>query len=468
MRKRNKVSLDEILNGSLIPVMFKLGGPVMITGIFETVYNLADTFWLGHLPQGESGNAVAGLQVAFPIIWFLISFAAGFAMAGIALVSQYTGAQKEDKASFSASQVLSIGFISGLILGAVGSILVPIFMPIITPVHELSDVAITYLRVIFMGFPFMFISSIFRAILSAYGDTVTPMYVIGFSNLLNIVLDPILIFGIGPFPKMGIVGAAVATVFSRFVASLISLYILMGGKKGIKVKLSYLKPHIDWLKKIFKIGLPASIGNSFEAFGFVVLMGIIGRLPNAKVAVAAYGIGDRIFSLSYIAEDGLGQGLTTIIGQSLGADRVDRADYAAKRGILLLFLVLLVESLFIIIFRRQLMSLFIPNELSIIEEGARFLLLFAPALALFGIIRGISSAFHASGHNVPPMIISMVRLWAFRLPLSYIFGFVIGMGSSGVWIAMSLSNLFTAIFALILFARGEWKKKVIEETPQRL
>ena len=200
--KRNKVSLNEILNGSLLSVMFKLGGPVMIAGIFETVYNLADTFWLGHLPQGESGNAVAGLQLAFPIIWFLISFAAGFAMAGIALVSQYTGAQKEDKASFSASQVLSIGFISGLILGIIGSILVPIFMPIITPVHELSDVAITYLRVIFMGFPFMFISFIFRAILSAYGDTVTPMYVIGFSNLLNIVLDPILIFGIGPFPKM--------------------------------------------------------------------------------------------------------------------------------------------------------------------------------------------------------------------------------------------------------------------------
>lgn len=461
-----KVSLSEILNGPLLSVMFKLGGPVMISGIFETVYNLADTFWLGHLPSGESGNAVAGLQVSFPIVWFLISFAAGFAMAGIALVSQYTGAKKEEDANFSASQILSITFISGLILGIIGSLLVPVLIPLLTPVKDISAPAVIYLRVIFLGFPFMFISFIFRAILSAYGDTVTPMYVVGFSNLLNIVLDPILIFGIGPFPKMGIVGAAVATVFARFIASLIAVYILTKGKRGIKIRAKYLIPKLNWLKKIFKIGLPASIGNSFEAFGFVVLMGILGRLPNARVAVAAYGIGDRLFSLSYIAEDGLGQGLTTIVGQSLGADRIDRADYAAKRGLLWMFLVLLMESVFIVLFRRQLMALFIPNELPIIEEGARFLLIFAPALSLFGIIRGIVAAFHASGHNIPTMVISMLRLWAFRIPLSYIFGFLTNMGSTGVWIGMALSNLFTAIIALILFSRGEWKKKVIEETVQ--
>lgn len=457
------VTLDDVLNKPLFPIMWKLGWPVMISSVLETIYHLADTFWLGHLPAGESGNAVAGLQLAFPSMWFLVSFASGFAMAGVALVSQFTGAKEHEKANFGASQVVSIALISGIILGIIGSLFIPLLINILTNVKELTTVANSYLRVIFLGFPFMFLNGIFRAVMVSYGDTLTPMYVSILTNILNIFLDPILIFGIGPFPKMGIVGAAVATIFSMFVSSVIALYYLMSGKKGIHVKKEYLKPDWEWVRKIFRIGMPAAIGQSAEAFGFVVLTGIIGRLHNARIAIAAYGIGDRLLSFSFIAIDGLATGLTTIIGQSLGADRIDRASFAAKRGMFFMFIILCIETFVLVIFRKYLVMLFIPNEIEIIEEGARFMLFFAPAIPLFGVIRGIMSAFHASGHNTPNMVISFLRLWGLRVPLSYIFGFILKMNSTGVWIGMTISNFITAFVAVSLFLKGTWKKKVIED-----
>ncbi|NLI55523.1 MATE family efflux transporter [bacterium] len=458
-----KVSLDEVLNKPLIPVMWKLGWPVMVSSILESVYHLVDTFWLGHLPAGESGNAVAGLQLAFPSMWFLLSFAAGFAMAGIALVSQFTGANENEKANFAASQVLSITVISSIILGIIGYFFIPIIINLLTNVEELTTVANAYLKVISLGFPFMFINSVFRSIMISYGDTLTPMYVTIFTNILNIFLDPLLIFGLGPFPKMGIVGAAVATIFSMFIASIFALYFLTSGKKGIHVKTRYLKPEVNWIKKIFKIGLPAAIGSSAEALGFVVLTGIIGRLNNARVAIAAYGIGDRILSFSNVTVDGLGEGLTTIIGQSLGAKKEDRATHSAYRGMAFMFLLLCIETAIIVIFRRNLVSLFIPNEIDIINEATKFILYFAPAIPTFGVIRGIMSAFHASGNNTPNMIISFLRLWGLRVPLSYIFGFVLKMNSTGVWIGMTISNFITMLVAIIFFFKGSWKRRVIED-----
>ena len=458
-----KVTLDEILNKPLFPIMWKLGWPVMISSILETVYHLADTFWLGHLPQGESGNAVAGLQLAFPSMWFLISFASGFAMAGVALVSQYTGAREHEKANFAASQVVILSLIFGIILGIFGFFFIPLLINILTNAKELTTVANLYLKVIFLGFPFMFLNGIFRAVMVSYGDTLTPMYVSTFTNILNIFLDPVLIFGLGPFPKMGIVGAAIATVFSMFISSIFALYFLMSGKRGLHLKKEYLRPDIFWIKKIFRIGIPAAIGQSAEAFGFVVLTGIIGRLHNARVAIAAYGIGDRLLSFSFIAIDGLATGLTTIIGQSLGADRIDRASFAAKKGMLFMFIILCIETTVFVLFRKELVMIFIPNEIEIIEEGGRFMLYFAPAIPLFGVIRGIMSAFQASGHNAPNMFISFLRLWGLRVPLSYIFGFTLKMNSTGVWIGMTISNFITALVATFLFLKGGWKKKVIEE-----
>ncbi|MGB2783109.1 MAG: MATE family efflux transporter, partial [Atribacterota bacterium] len=304
-----KVTREEILTGNPLKVMFILSFPVMISQLLHTLYHLADTFWLGHLPPAESGEAVAGLQISWPIIWFLIALSFGFGIAGVALVSQYTGAGEKKNANIIASQMLSLSIIFGLIVAVFGFILTPYIVPLITKSATVTRTAITYMRLIFWGIPFMFISFTFQSILSAKGDTITPMYINLFAVTLNVIFDPFLIFGWWRFPHLGVLGAALATVICQGIAASISLYLLFKGTKGIKITLNGLIPVWKWLKKIFKIGLPAAIGHSTTAFGFVLVMAIIGRVSNPETVIAAYGVGDKMINIIFIVVDGLGTGI---------------------------------------------------------------------------------------------------------------------------------------------------------------
>jgi putative MATE family efflux protein len=459
-----RVSSEEILGGPIVWTMFRLGWPAMITGILQTLYNLADAFWIGHLPPAESGAAVAAIQISWPIVWLLISFVAGFGgAAGSALISQYTGAKRADEANFACSQIFSLSLLSGLVIGIGGFFFSPYLLPLLVRAGEVTDAATLYIRVIFLGMPFLFAPYLFYFSLAAYGDTVTPMIVNGGAVLLNVALDPLLIFGIGPLPRLGILGAALATVISQGLASIVALAILFRGKKGLKLEFRYFRPQVAWVRKIMGIGLPAAVGQSGTAFGFVVLMAIIGRVANATVALAAYGIGDRIFSLLFIAVEGLGVGLTTILGQSLGADLIRRAWEVAKKGAAMMFFILVIEAALIWLARRPLMEFFIPGREDIIAEGVNFISIFVAAMPFFGVFSAVGAVFRGSGHNVPTMIMEIARLWALRVPLSYVFAFTLRMGSTGVWVGMTISNFVAALIAIGLFFTGIWKEKVIEE-----
>src|SRR5665648_901367 len=197
-----KVTREEILTDNPLKVMFLLSFPVMISQFLLTLYHLADTFWLGHLPPTESGEAVAGLQISWPVIWFLIAFSFGFGIAGLALISQYTGSGEKENANIIASQMISLSIIFGLIIAIFGFILTPYLVPLITKSATVTRTAITYMQLIFWGMPFVFIAFTFQSILSAKGDTITPMYINLFSVTLNVILDPFLIFGWWRFPHL--------------------------------------------------------------------------------------------------------------------------------------------------------------------------------------------------------------------------------------------------------------------------
>jgi len=453
------VSKEQILKGPIIKTLFLLGWPIMISSLLETAYTLADTFWLGRLE--ESKYAVAALQISWPIIFLLISIAFGFGAAGVALVSQYTGAKKHEEAERSAGQVIFISLTFGLVFAITGFFLSPFIVHSLGLEKEVSHLAILYLRIIFFGLPFMFGSFTFGFIMRAYGDTVTPMIVSGVAVILNIALDPILIFGMFGFPRMGVLGAGLATILTQSLATGIALYLLFKGKVGIKLKLSYLKPEKEKIKKIFRIGIPASIGNSGTAFGFFILMYILARVPDSTVVLAAYGIGDRIINLIFISINGLSAGITTVLGQSLGADKIERAEETVKKGILAMFFILVVCSILLVLFRTEIMKIFINNS-DVVNEGANLIKCVMIGVPFFGIFSGIVASFQGSGHNVPTMILDISRLWALRIPLAYFLGLYLGMNSTGVWIGMALSNIVGTAIALIFFETGIWKKKVID------
>ena len=273
---------EEILYGPVVATMFRLSWPMMVSSLLNMVYNMTDTFWVGHLPKAENAAAVAGLQVAGPVVWFLVAFAFGFGSSGLALVSQFMGAHNEVDAEKAAGQTMSLAILLGFAVAVIGVVLSPILLPVLTPDRAISANAISYTRIIFIGMPAIFVSAVYAQIMNAYGDTVTPMLINTITVGLNVILDPLMIFGWGPFARMGVAGAALATILCQVLAAVISLWVLMTGRRNLRVTWRDLRTETAWVKRILRIGLPASVGASGTSFGFIVLTGIIGRVPTPR------------------------------------------------------------------------------------------------------------------------------------------------------------------------------------------
>lgn len=452
---------SEILGSNIVPLMFRLGWPVMLAALLETFYQLADTFWLGRLGGAESGDSVAALQIAFPLLWFFASAAAGFSMSGTALVSQHTGAGNKKKADIAATQIISFSLITGIIVAVFGVLFVPSLIHHVSSDKAISDVASSYIIWFFPCTPFIFINASFRILSAAAGDTKTPLKITLITNIINLIIDPFFIIGWGPIPKMGAAGAAIATLISTALATVAVIYVLIKGNTGISLTFRHILPEKEWYRKIVKIGFPAAVGHSADSFGFIILMAIIARLPDARNALAGYGIGNRLTSFIFIPAQGLGQGLSTIIGQNLGAHNFERARKSAVEGIKIISATIAVQIAIILPFRESFIALFIPHDGEVIAAGAHFLLIFGLSIPFFGIMRGATSAFNASGTNVPAMIIGIARLWFFRIPFAYLGGFVLGFASTGVWSGMALSNLLAAVLSIVLFKKYKWTKNII-------
>ena len=432
---------SEILGSNTVPLMFRLGWPVMLASLLETFYQLADTFWLGRLGGEQSGDSVAALQIAFPLLWFFASAAAGFSMSGTALVSQHTGAGDKKKADIAATQIISFSLITGLAVAVIGVLFVPSLLQLVSSDKNISSIGASYLVWFFPCMPFVFINASFRILSAAAGDTKTPLKITLITNIINLIIDPLFIVGWGPIPRMGAAGAAVATLISTAIASFAVIYVLVKGNTGISLKFKHIIPEKIWFSKILKIGFPAAVGHSAESLGFILLMAIIARLPDARNALAGYGVGNRLTSFIFIPAQGLGQGLSTIIGQNLGAGNFERARKSAVEGIKIISATIAIQIAIILPFRESFIALFIPHDKEVIAAGAHFLLIFGLSIPFFGIIRGVTAAFNAAGTNIPAMIIGFARLWVLRVPLSWIGGFALGYASTGVWGGMALSNV---------------------------
>ncbi len=458
-------SKEEIIEGDIVPLLFKLGWPMMLASLLQTAYNLIDTFWLGQLPPPMNRDAVAAVGVSWPFVMLMVSIELGLGIAGIALISQNTGAKRYKAASKDAGQLFFIFISLSITLGLVGFFIAEPFLNLLTGSSPVVGPATAYLQIIFLGFPALLTFAAFSFSLRAWGDTITPTAIMAISVLLNIFLDPIFIFGFGPVPAWGIRGAAIATVLSRTVGAIIAIYMLSSGRIDLKIKLKYLKPDMNRIKKFFKIGLPATAARVLDSSEFIIFVGALALLPMHEDVLAAYSIGGRLIGISFVIVWGLGMALSTIIGQSLGAEKYERADMTAKKGIMVMMILMSIIGIILVLIRFPLFNFFIRDQPEVVSMGAEFLLILAIGAPFFAIFEAVSATLNGSGHTKQQLGISITRLWVLRLPLLFVLAFVLGLNSTGAWLAIALSNVVSGSLAYVVYKMGWWKEKVIDKGP---
>ncbi len=476
-----RLSREQILNGGVVRTMFLLGWPMMLGSLLQTLYNLADMFWLGRLPEDQAKVAVAAINFTWPMIFFFISFAGGLGRGGIPIISQYIGANRRDKANHYTGQIFSLVILIATIMAIIGSIFSHPIFALMGARGELLDTAATYASIIFLGLPFMFIVMGGGSVISAEGDTVTPLIISGTSVIINAVLDPIMIFGLLGMPAMGVIGAAVATVIARIIAAIWLMSLLLRGRLRLKPRFRDFVPRWESVKFILRIGIPSSISTSAMAFGFVVIQSILAQLPDQILAVASYGVGNRIVNMMFVIVNGLASSLTIMLGQALGADKVDRATKIARVGMNLMFYLLLVSSGIIYIFRVLIVAFFMPNNPEVIDGASTFLSIVLLGIPYFGLFRVENALLTGSGHTMQSMILSVVRLWGVRIPLAafmaldtFIIPFTgihfsgLNFGATGVWFAMAISNMVSAGVGAFFYIKGDWKKKIIKKPKSKI
>lgn len=309
---------NALLEGPILRSLLTLAVPIVLANVLQAGYQLIDAFWVGRL----GGAAVAAVSLSFPVMFLMFAIGAGLSIAGSTLIAQYVGARNPEMVSHVAGQTLLMVVIVSLVLGTVGYIFTPNLLRLMGVASDVYPDALKFMRVSFVGLVFNFTFFVFQAIMRGIGKATLPVYIVAGTVALNFILDPLLIYGWGPVPGYGVMGAALATLGTQSVAAILGIVVLRMGQHGIHVRRRDFIPDLGYIKRAFFLGLPASIEQSARAMGLVVLSFLIASF--GTLTLAAYGVGSNVLQVVI--------GLRPVDGR-LGAGRPEhrRRQHRARR-----------------------------------------------------------------------------------------------------------------------------------------
>ena len=444
---------EVILRGNMNRAIALLAIPAMVNSLLQTMYNLVDTFWLGHVGSEE----LAAINLVSPVQNIVINFGSGLTVAGSVLIAQYIGGKQKEKAARMAEQI----FVSALLFSLVCAALCITFTPdLVRWLGAQSDIfghARTYLQTVMTDMPLLFIINVYTAVNQAQGDPIRPMKLNFFGTLLNIILDPLFMMVL----KWGTFGAAFATVLAKLPLALYALKFLIKPDDGIALKLKEFRFDGGELKKIVSIGLPTALGSSTMQFGFLLMSKNV--LVYGTQAMAAYGIGNKCNSLITLPVTGIGSATATIVGQNMGAGQTDRAreGYVRARNFGMIFL-------FIggMILSRPMIS---GAMVGVFTEDAQVAALAADFLSVMAfwcwtnsIYNCTIGLFQGCGYTNVNMVIEASRLWVFRFLTLFLCENIFHMGVRSVWYSVVISNGISSAILYCLYRMGFWKKSRIK------
>ncbi|MEG0295282.1 MAG: MATE family efflux transporter [Clostridium sp.] len=442
---------DLILSGDIYKVLITLAIPIMINNFIQCFYNLADSFWVSIIGSVE----FAATSFVWPVDFLFISIGTGISIAGTALLSRLIGRNKLKDTSNYSTQLFAVSILAAIVFTFFGVLLTPFIVKCMGATGDLAYYSNIYLSITLLCMPFTFYYFVFNSIMVAQGNTMLPTILSAISAIANIILDPIFIFTF----DLGIAGAAYATLLSKVILCIMAFIILKRSKSPLKPCFKNFKFDFHIIKKIIKIALPASIGQSGSALGFMVLTGSIASYGTSTLA--AFGMVNRITSLITQPAMGFGSALVTVTGQNLGSGQISRVKEAFKKASIITITITIIGSIILLVNNETVINFFMQSkdDMKVIEEGITYLnyILFSmPLMGLFSILQGI---FQGSGKTKYSMNMEIGRLWLVRLPMILLFKYFTDIGSVGIWFSMSFSNLIICIYGYYIYKKGKWELK---------
>jgi putative MATE family efflux protein len=441
-----------LLEGPILKSLLRLAIPIVLANVLQAGYQLVDAFWVGRL----GGAAVAAVSVSTPVTFLTLGLGTGFAIAGSVLIAQYFGAGDHRMVSHVAAQTLLMVILVSLLLGTIAFIFTPHFLRLLRVAPDVYAGAKGFMRVSFVGLVFNFSFFVFQSIMRGVGNATIPVYIVLGTVILNFALDPIFIFGWGPVPGYGVMGAALATLSTQIVAAVAGFIVLLRGRRGIHLKLADFRPDMKHVKRAFSIGLPASVEQSMRALGLTVMTFLIASFGTETVA--SYGAGSNLLQVVMIPALGLSMAISTLVGQNIGAGNMARAARIGKLGAALGFGALTLFGILAYLLAPQLVAFFVPEDPVVIQGGAVFLRTMSLAWGFLGLQMCLSGVLRASGNMVQVMLLTIISQWVLQFPLAYVLAEKAGMGARGIWMAFPVTNIIMSLVTMAIYARGGWKK----------
>ncbi len=447
---RKKLDLTQ---GSIMKGLIALALPIIGANLLQTGYQLVDAFWVGRL----GSNAVAAVSISYPVNFLLISLSSGFAFAGSILVAQYAGAKQPKMVNHVAAQTLTMVVLLSIILSAIAYWLSPNILYALGVEEVIFEDANFFQKTIFIGLVFNFSFIMLQSLLRGVGEVKIPLYINAATLGLNFILDPLFIYGWGPVPAYGVTGAAVSTLCTLMLSAVIGYYVLLKGVTDVKLSFKGFKFDGPLLKKAFKIGAPSSIEISARALGLTLMTGIAAKFGTD--VLAAYGVGSRLISLVVIFGLGMLRASAALVGQNMGAQRIDRAEKGATYAAWIGFVGLSIIGILFYIFATPLVKTFMDAEPDVIQMAVDFMKIVSLSFGFMGAQLALVGTLRGSGNTVESMILTIIGIWVIQFPFAWITSEMETFQEFGVWWSFPVSYVIPCILTVIWFKRGKWKEK---------
>ncbi len=442
---------QEFTSGSIRKAIFMLSVPMVLEMMMESVFFLVDAYFVSSL----GANAIATVGLTESVLTLVYAVAIGLSMGVTAIVARRIGEKDINGASQVAVQSIFLGVGIAIIISIIGILFPKEILGLMGGESDLINEGYRYTQVLLGGNVTIMLLFLINAVFRGAGDASVAMRVLIFSNVLNILLDPLFIFGWGPVPAFGVQGAAIATTIGRGSAVIFQLLILFYGWSSIKVGFKDMVFRAQTMMNLVKVSLGGIGQFIIGTSSWVFLMRIMAEFGSE--VLAGYTIAIRVLMFTLMPSWGMSNAAATLVGQNLGAQKPDRAEQSVwKTGKYNAYFMLGV-SLFYLLFAEMIIKVF-SSEALIIEYGALSLRVIAAGYVFYAYGMVIIQSFNGAGDTKTPTIINFFCFWVFQLPFAYLAALVFEWGAMGVFLAITFAEVLIAVIGIIWFKKGTWKE----------